>query len=388
MKPNRTLFKIAAEVLAAEAHAPAPVSTTSRANAIRGMTDAIRARKRQRRMRWYAAGTTTLCAAATILLVAGRAHHSSAERVASRAAAPASATLVRGAPVVLRHGTRRALSDGASLDIGDRVVAPPGSRVSISLARGTFLTIDHHAELVFAMAAPETMFELGAGAVHADVTKLTPNERFVIRTADAEVEVRGTSFQVSVVEPDPSCGNGTRTRVEVREGTVAVRAGGSESLVPAGGSWPRGCVATQVAKDAVGAPSSEPPPSSAARVPDEVHGSSIRGPKTLGAAGAGGPPRLEAPASSSDLAKENDLYERALTKKRGGDPRGAALLLDDLIAHYPAGPLAQSASAERMKLLRDVDDQRARTLAREYLKRYPNGFARRDAELVLSSPTP
>jgi hypothetical protein len=37
-----------------------------------------------------------------------------------------------------------------------------------------------------------------------------------------------------------------------------------------------------------------------------------------------------------------------------------------------------------MKLLRGVDRSRARVAANDYLKRYPEGFARRDAELIAS----
>jgi ferric-dicitrate binding protein FerR (iron transport regulator) len=401
MKSNRSLSKIAATVLAAEARPAAEVAPDARANTIRAITGAMRARKRQRRMRWYAMGAVAACAAAVVGLGVGRAKSpQGAEPVATRSAPAMAASFVRGAPEVVRQGVRRPLSDGTSLDVGDRVVVEPGSRATVALAQKTYLAIDDHAELILAIAAPATTFELGAGSVRADVAKLSPNERFVIRTGDAEVEVRGTSFEVSVVDPDPACGSGTRTRVKVREGTVAVRARGSESLVSAGGSWPSGCTAAQGAlMNVTGASPSEPPPSSDARGSESARGPSIRSPSASGAAGAGGPDivrtweprgenaraaRGEAPASS-DLPKENDLYERALAKKRAGDPRGSVALLDDLVAHYPNGPLAQSARAERMKLLRGVDNERARESARDYVKRHPNGFARQDADLILSA---
>jgi len=37
-----------------------------------------------------------------------------------------------------------------------------------------------------------------------------------------------------------------------------------------------------------------------------------------------------------------------------------------------------------MKLLRGIDPKRARAAARDYLDRYPSGFARDDAEPIVS----
>ena len=84
------------------------------------------------------------------------------------------------------------------------------------------------------------IFDLAGGSLKADVAKLAPDERFVVETADTEVEVRGTSFRVSVVPLDATCGDGTTTRVAVYEGMVAVRRNGREEIVSKGEEWPDG----------------------------------------------------------------------------------------------------------------------------------------------------
>jgi hypothetical protein len=72
-----------------------------------------------------------------------------------------------------------------------------------------------------------------------------------------------------------------------------------------------------------------------------------------------------------------------MTAKRRGDLRGAVASFDRLLSRYPDCPMAQSAAAERMKLLATTDRARASDAARDYLRRYPAGFARDDAESLL-----
>ena len=49
---------------------------------------------------------------------------------------------------------------------------------------------------------------------------------------------------------------------------------------------------------------------------------------------------------------------------------------------YPRSPLREAADAQRMNILAGIDRARARAAAREYLARYPRGFARADAEAI------
>lgn len=131
------------------------------------------------------------------------------------------------------------------------------------------------------------------------------------------------------------------------------------------------------------AASEEEPVSPAPPRPTRTPPAPVR-PGTGVAAGEGAtasPERL-----ASELARQNDLFERAVSRKQSGDARGAIDALDELLRRYPSTRLAQSARADRMKLLRGIDPRAARQAAEEYLERYPSGFARQDAERILASP--
>lgn len=225
--------------------------------------------------------------------------------------------------------------------------------------------------------APSQVFSLGAGSVRAEVAKLKQGERFIIRTSDAEVEVRGTSFRVAYAASDPRCGNGTTTRVSVDEGVVTVRSTGQEWTVAAHESWPRGCDATANPTSITTArPSSTPAVRSA---PSNVKPTSSTSTEY----------RVEASsAPRSDLARQDDLFDEAMTAKRRGDTVSALGTLDRLLAKYPTSPLAEHAMIERVKILKTTDPARAATAARDYLARFPSGVARAEAEAVVRASTP
>jgi hypothetical protein len=56
------------------------------------------------------------------------------------------------------------------------------------------------------------------------------------------------------------------------------------------------------------------------------------------------------------------------------------------MARYPASPLAESAAVQRMNLLAASDPARVKVAARQYLARYPQGYARTEAEGLLARP--
>jgi outer membrane protein assembly factor BamD (BamD/ComL family) len=82
------------------------------------------------------------------------------------------------------------------------------------------------------------------------------------------------------------------------------------------------------------------------------------------------------------LSEQNRAFALAVSAHRAGDLERAAREFDRLIERFPNGPLAESATVQRMKLARDIDRPRARVLARDYLARYPNGFARELAQAI------
>jgi hypothetical protein len=132
-----------------------------------------------------------------------------------------------------------------------------------------------------------------------------------------------------------------------------VRHTGAEDRVAAGDQWPRLC------KVAPSAP--------AAGRPTDMKSAAV------------------APgATASTLAEQNDLLTSAVAARRRGDAHAALAALDRFLVLYPASPLAEGAAAERMRLLHSVAPSRAVVAARDYLARYPNGFARTEAEGIVA----
>ena len=94
-------------------------------------------------------------------------------------------------------------------------------------------TIHPHAEAAWVRlgTTPDEIVRLTEGMISIEVDKLQPGERFRVVTGDAEVEVRGTAFEV-VVERDHL------RRVRVHHGRVEVRAAGAPiKMLDAGERW-------------------------------------------------------------------------------------------------------------------------------------------------------
>lgn len=106
--------------------------------------------------------------------------------------------------------------------------APP-NRIHASPA-ARFAHITRHP--VHAGAPSSEVVELVDGSVSIEVEALRPDQRFLVVTSDAEVEVRGTRFEVVADE-------GKLLRVSVQEGKVEVRRGGASRLLLPGDRWER-----------------------------------------------------------------------------------------------------------------------------------------------------
>ena len=326
----------------------------------------MRATKAARRRRQIAFGTLAVAAGVSLTVGVG----SLALRTRTVASVPANATsepisnatghTLAGSVLLLRDGREVALEQGTTIAKRDRILAADG-RAALQLSTGTHLAIERGADLTVGDLGSTQAFALHAGAVRADVAKLKSGERFLIRTGDSEIEVRGTSFRVGVVPPSPNCGGGSTTRVQVTEGVVVVRAAGGEDRVAAGEEWPRGCAPTPAASP----PLVSPTPSPGLQKPAPTIASVAR------------------PASPSELAAQNELFRQATSAKRDGRNGTAIRSYEEFIAKYPRSALAENAAVERMRLLRATDRASAEEAARRYLVTYPNGFARDEAARLL-----
>ncbi len=111
-------------------------------------------------------------------------------------------------------------------------LAWPSGDEALRVERGRLLAHEG-ARYLRASPAPDEIVRLVDGTVTVEVERLQPGERFRIVTGDAEVEVRGTAFDVTAV--------GDRLRsVRVIHGSVEVRARGSRRLLSAGQAWQAG----------------------------------------------------------------------------------------------------------------------------------------------------
>jgi hypothetical protein len=367
---------LAAQLLSRTAPAQAAAKESDRAQAILLIERALaqKARRRTRR-RWTAAGGIAMAAAATFALLLRAPKHagSSANPLVIAIGQP----MGSGAQLLTSAGSEP-LRSGSPLPTGGRLVADAHGGAALRLSTGTEIAIEHDASLAFSDAGPTEHFTLSQGSIRARVAKLGAGERFIVSTPDAEVEVRGTVFNLDVVQPDEACGAGTRTRVFVSEGIVEVRSSGQSSFVHAGQSWPDDCgraegaivhhESTPEPKRRVALPSAVAPPPSGAG-----HGDA----SALG---------VVSPSTASRLAEQNDLFSQGVAARRAGDSARAIAAFDTLLARYPSGALAESASVERMRVLAKTNHGAARRAAQEYLGRFGQGFARADAEAILVEP--
>lgn len=370
MNDSPELAKLAARALAdAIEHAPSAPPDADAARAIAGLRAAIVARAaKRRRARIFGA----VAAAAAVVIVGGGATFFATRATGSAASGPA--WHAQGAAEVVAAAGTPALPPGAVAS-GARVVAGGVESARLAWPSGTEVVLSPRSEVSLVEHGRANVFRLERGSLAARVAKLEPGERFVVRTHDTEVEVRGTAFDLSLVGADEPCADVSRTRLRVTEGKVAVRHAGAETFVAAGESWPTCPTTARVDPPPVATATSDPPAPSSAAPPSTAQPALTRPASTAGA-----------PASS--LSEQNDLFAEGVAAKRRGDPGAAVAAFDRLLARYPGGPLSESAVVERMKVLESVDRRAARQAATDYLRRYPRGFGRADAEALLGRTAP
>jgi ferric-dicitrate binding protein FerR (iron transport regulator) len=333
---------------------------------------AARARSRRRNkvlgMLAVAAGVVVV-AGASAAFVTHRGQQASAptanDRELARVREPASAV------TAMRDGHAEPLGAGARVGEGTELRTPPGGEVHLDFDTGTGVSIAGATRVRLVEQNKKKRFALEAGSFSAHVAKLSPEERFVVATSDAEIEVRGTQFRVSIAEADPACGGGTPTRLEVSEGVVVVRHAGEQVSVSAGQRWPV-CAAKTAASEPV-------PTTTAARV-------AVAPPSPPLSTSVAATTTAATPAASvSRLQQQNDLFDEGMKAKREGRTGAALATFERLLSTYPQGPLAENATVERMRLLGLADRARARVAAQDYLARYPHGFARAEAEALAAT---
>lgn len=377
------LANAAARALAEHDPVPTSASAETRAKHLAAMEVAIRRRHRRVIVQRWSVGA----AAAAALIVGGAwvdgsFFHSSATDARS-VGTHSVVAVAHGAGVVVTDGTNtRALGADATLQAGESLRTPTHASTALSFATGTRIDVREESEFAISSLGAMERFQLRRGSMHARVAPLHAGERFVINTSDAEVEVHGTSFRVDALSAPTGCEVTSSTRVVVDEGVVSVRHAGVQVFVRAGSSWPTECAPS--AAHSTEAPATTP----ASGIPVTSHHlahANVASPSVEGVADTAATDSTST-THASTLALENDAFADAVALRREHRTGEALAAFERFVAEHPRSLLVESARIEAMRLLRDADRTRAESMARDYLRQYPDGVARREAEDLLASP--
>ncbi len=290
---------------------------------------------------------------------------------------------------------RRWYLAGAALAAAAALVLILATRGAPTHAHGT---ITAHANARYTTSpAPDEVVTLHDGAIEVDVSPLHAHERFRVVTADTEIEVRGTAFEV-VAEL------GHVTSVQVRHGRVEVRPHtGTMVTLGAGQSWTaptrtagRGTNAGSEANAGIetntddgqvrAMPSSTPTAST--REPPRAKTARTRS-TTGNAASESTTPRSSsivattaAPASAT-RAPEALAYDEGWSAMRGGDFEHAASAFARVSILDPEGPLSEDASYWYPVALARAKRAEAIATFRDFLARYPYSAHAGEANAML-----
>ena len=210
---------------------------------------------------------------------------------------------------------------------------------------------------------------LSEGTLDLAVRKLSSGERFMVVTDDAEVEVRGTVFEVEAHA-------GRIAGVSVSEGKVEVRHRGALSVVAAGGAWRP---PVEMGAVAMGAP----PPNPRERVLAMGAASSSPRGKVFftGVRGTTGASVGEVPEDS----EASTAFGAAVDMLGRGDYAAARVRLDAFRAAHPADGRADLAAFLVIVSLQHAGRRaEAQEAARRYLELYPEGDRRAEAVRVAA----
>jgi TolA-binding protein len=228
---------------------------------------------------------------------------------------------------------------------------------------------------------------LDEGAATFAVRPLAANERFVIKTADGEIELRGAVARVEA--------EGSRVRrVTVTEGKAEVRYSGAIFELNAGSSWspPLDVAPTAAPTTAPAAPTSDPrlgrasiaapspvaaAPRAASKPPAPV---AIVTPSPAPFAAAEPPPApAKAEPGATDFADAVHLFER------GDYPSAARHLAEFSKAHPDDGRAEDAAFLGILSLQRTGKTADAAAAAQRYLQAYPAGYRRAEAAKIAAT---
>lgn len=229
----------------------------------------------------------------------------------------------------------------------------------------------------------------GTAAFH--VEHLEKEGRFLVHLPDGQIEVRGTRFVVEVHE-------GKTNSVKVTEGIVWLDVPTFHGLVHAGERWPKleaaAAIPASSAEAKVGftAPNDKPEPSQAV---EDATIPTTPGPQAKGIFENTPAPVVSAessndtpPTSNSAVVPKDDAgprFAEAMAAFTSGDNTRADQLFAAFIRDFPRDGRAEDAMFLRAKVrARQGDAAGAAAMAEAYLKTFPRGFRRPEAERLAA----
>lgn len=264
----------------------------------------------------------------------------------------------RARPVWLWGSLAGAAVAALALIVGGSLLSSPPPPVELAQGPTHRGTIRPHAGARFTheSGVPDEVVRLHEGTISVDVDALRPGERFRVIVGDGEVEVRGTSFDVTAM-------GDSLAKVLVDHGVVEVRASSRQVVVLVDGeSWE-----ATVDRGVEAAPVEAPVPSKrrpVAEPPDEPAPE-----PTVGAASPKPPSVDPAPPPRHPMA---ELFDRGWKQLRDGRPQEAAQTFSEALSKYPADPLAEDASFWRaVALVRAQSPKEALGALTSFLDAYP-----------------
>jgi hypothetical protein len=193
---------------------------------------------------------------------------------------------------------------------------------------------------------------LDEGSIRVHVRRQGTGERFLVMLPDGEIEVRGTTFDVTV-------DHGATTRVYVGQGLVELRV--------------RGRGMTRLVADEAWIAPKPPPITSVSRRPPRASGEPVA------------PPAPASPIAATRAQDHDVEYPHALDLLRKGQWDEAAAALHAIAQTQPATSRTEDASfLEAVALARAGRAQEASTAAEAHLASFPGSFRRKEASILVA----
>ena len=241
------------------------------------------------------------------------------------------------------------------------VAQAPSASASVPVRTVTTVESEGGARFLRSADGGTETVNLETGAVRLSVRHLNVGERFLVKTADAEVEVRGTVFRVEAED-------GRLRNVVVVEGKVEVRFRGGTFLLTADERWDR--------------PADAPPVASPVAAPPSTGTLVALSP---GKRGSIAPP--PPPSAKPSAADDTGAFVEGMGMMERGDYGAAARRLEAFSKSSPGDDRAEDAAfLVIIALQRAGRPTEAAAAARRYLSAYPEGFRRTQARAIAEAP--